>query len=157
MRRELRWSRKIPDTAAKDAKKYYLSAIFFPTYHFDYEKRRAAMAGVEGTLWQMTEGELAVLAEDGSDLTEVAQEALQAVIAERGLDIQLKLEPPAQLPGHPPEDGALVILGWAENAEQAGRIMTVLAAAGISSFLNVEVREGDLKTCSCSVGGRIRG
>jgi DNA-directed RNA polymerase subunit M/transcription elongation factor TFIIS len=94
---------------------------------------------------QMTEGELAALAEDGSDLTDVAQEALQAVIAERGLDIQLKMEPPAQLPGHPPEDGALVILGWAENAEQAGRTMKILAAAGIPSFLNVEVLEGDLK------------
>lgn len=94
---------------------------------------------------QMTEGELAVLAEDASDLTEVAQEALQAVIAERGLDVQLKMEPPAQLPGHPPEDDDLVILGWAENAEQAGRVMAALTAAGISSFLNVEVREGDLK------------
>jgi len=94
---------------------------------------------------KMTEDELAALAEDGSDLTDVAQEALQAVIAERGLDIQLKLEPPAQLPGHPPEDQALVILGWAENAEQAGRTMKTLAAAGIPSFLNVEVLEGDLK------------
>jgi DNA-directed RNA polymerase subunit M/transcription elongation factor TFIIS len=94
---------------------------------------------------QMTEGELAALAEDGSDLTEVAQEALQAVIAERGLDIQLKLEPPAQLPGHPPEDEELVILGWAETAEQAGRTMKTLTAAGIPCFLNVEVRAGDLK------------
>jgi ribosomal protein L37AE/L43A len=94
---------------------------------------------------QMTEGELAALAEDGSDLTDVAQEALQAVIAERGLDIQLKMEPPAQLPGHPPEDEKLVILGWPESAEQAARVMKVLTAAGISSFLNVEVLEGDLK------------
>lgn len=94
---------------------------------------------------QMTEGELAALAEDGSDLTDVAQEALQAVIAERGLDIQLKLGPPAQLPGHPPEDEKLVILGWPESAEQAARVMKVLTAAGISSFLNVEVLEGDLK------------
>jgi len=94
---------------------------------------------------QMTEGELAALAEDGSDLTDVAQEALQAVIAERGLDIHLKLEPPAQLPGHPPEDEKLVILGWPESAEQAARVVKVLTAAGISSFLNVEVLEGDLK------------
>ena len=94
---------------------------------------------------QMTEEELAALAQSASDLTEVAQEALQAVIAERGLDIQLKMEPPAQLRGHPPEDAELVILGWAENAEQAGRVMEALTAAGISSFLNVEVLEGDLK------------
>jgi rubrerythrin len=94
---------------------------------------------------QMTEDELAALAQAASDLTEVAQEALQAVIAERGLDIQLKMEPPAQLRGHPPEDKELVILGWAENAEQAGRVMEALTAAGISSFLNVEVLEGDFK------------
>jgi hypothetical protein len=94
---------------------------------------------------QMTEDELAALAQQAGDLTDVAQEALQAVIAERGLDIQLKMEPPAQLQGHPPEDEELVILGWAENAEQAGRVMEALTAAGISSFLNVEVLEGDLK------------
>lgn len=94
---------------------------------------------------QMTEDELAALAQDASDLTEVAQEALQAVIAERGLDIQLTMEPPAQLRGHPPEDEELVILGWAENAEQAGRVMEALTAAGISSFLNVQVLQNNLK------------
>jgi rubrerythrin len=94
---------------------------------------------------QMTEDELAALAQQADDLTDVAQEALQAVIAERGLNIQLKMEPPAQLRGHPPEDEELVILGWAENAEQAGRVMEALTAAGISCFLNVEVLEGDLK------------
>lgn len=104
---------------------------------------------------QMTEEELAVLAEEASDLTEVAQEALQAVIAERGLDIQLKMEPPAQLPGHPPEDQELVILGWAENAEQAGRTMKILAAAGIPSFLNVEVLEGDLKRAHAALENAI--
>ena len=55
------------------------------------------------------------------------------------------MEPPAPLRGHPPEDEKLVILGWAENAEQGGRVMEVLTAAGISSFLTVEVMEGDLK------------
>lgn len=94
---------------------------------------------------QITEDELAALAQGASDLTEVAQEALQAVIAERGFDIQLKMEPPAQLRGHPPEGAELVILGWAENAVQAGRVTEALTAAGISSFLNVEVLEGDLK------------
>ena len=94
---------------------------------------------------QMTEDELAAIAQDASDLTEVAQEALQAVIAERGLDIQLKMEPPAQLRGHPPEDAKLVMLGWPENAEEAGDAMEVLTAAGIPSFLTLEVRESDLK------------
>lgn len=94
---------------------------------------------------QMTEDELAALAQGAGDLTEVAQEALEAVIAERGLNIQLKMEPPEQLRGHPPEGEELVILGWAENVEQAGRVMEALTAAGISSFLNVEVLEGDFK------------
>jgi ribosomal protein L37AE/L43A len=94
---------------------------------------------------QMTEDELAALAQQAGDLTDVAQEALQAVIAERGLDIQLKMEPPAPLRGDPPEAEEIVTLGWAENAEQAGRAMEALTAAGISSFLNVGVLEGDLK------------
>ncbi|HEV8490826.1 MAG TPA: hypothetical protein VGR76_01095 [Candidatus Angelobacter sp.] len=94
---------------------------------------------------QMGEDELATLAQDAGDLTEVAQEALKAVIAERGLDIQLKIGPPEQLRGRPPEDEELVILGWAENARQAARVMEALTAAGISSFLNVEVLESELK------------
>jgi DNA-directed RNA polymerase subunit M/transcription elongation factor TFIIS len=104
---------------------------------------------------QMTEDELAALAQQAGDLTDVAQEALQAVIAERGLDIQLKMEPPAQLRGHPPEDEELVILGWAENVEQAGRVMKALTAAGISSFLNVEVLEGDLKRAQAALADAL--
>jgi hypothetical protein len=100
---------------------------------------------------QMTEDELAALAESAGDLTEVAQEALKAVIAERGLDIQLKMEPPAPLRGDPPEVEALVILGWAENAEQAGRTMKTLAAAGIPSFLSLEVRASDVKRAQAAL------
>jgi len=94
---------------------------------------------------QMTEDELAVIAQDASDLTEVAQEALQAVIAERGLDIRLKMEPPAPLRGDPPEAEGIVTLGWPQSAEEAGRAMEALTAAGISSFLKLGVLEGDLK------------
>jgi hypothetical protein len=99
----------------------------------------------------MTEDELAALAQDAGDLTEVAQEALQAVIAERGLDIQLKMEPPAPLGGHPPEDEKLVILGWPESAEQAASVMEALTAAGIPSFLHLEVLESDLKRARAAV------
>ncbi|HEY2914192.1 MAG TPA: hypothetical protein VGK21_12590 [Candidatus Angelobacter sp.] len=102
---------------------------------------------------QMTEGELAALAEDGSDLTEVAQEALQAVIAERGLDIRLKMEPPAPLRDNPPEAEEIVTLGWPQNAEEAGRAMEALTAAGISSFLKLGVLEGDLKRARAAVEG----
>ena len=45
----------------------------------------------------MTEGELAAIAERAYDLTEIAREALQAVLAERGFTVRLKLEPPAPL------------------------------------------------------------
>ena len=70
----------------KDEKKYYLSAIFFQTYHC------LPMESVDQQLWQlkenyarMTEGELGALAEDAYDLTTIAREALQAVISERGI------------------------------------------------------------------------
>jgi hypothetical protein len=93
----------------------------------------------------MTQDELAAIAQQASDLTEVAQEALQAVIAERGLDIRLKMEPPAPLRGDPPEAEEIVTLGWPQSAEIAGRAMEALTAAGISSFLKLGVLEGDLK------------
>jgi len=94
---------------------------------------------------QMREDELAAIAQQAGDLTEVAQEALQAVIAERGFDIRLKMEPPAPLGGDPPEVEKIVTLGWPQSAEIAGRAMEALTAAGISSFLKLGVLEGDLK------------
>jgi len=100
---------------------------------------------------QMTEDELAALAQSASDLTEVAQEALQAVIAERGLDIRLKMEPPAPLRGDPPEIEKIVTLGWPQSAEIAGRAMEALTAAGISPFLKLGVMEGDLKRAHAAV------
>jgi hypothetical protein len=94
----------------------------------------------------MTEDELAVMAQDASDLTEVAQEALRAVIGERGLDFELKMESPAQRRDHPPEeDDELVILYRLGTAEGASRAMEALTAAGIPSFLTLEVRESDWK------------
>ena len=90
---------------------------------------------------RMTEGELAAIAERAYDLTEIAREALQVVIMEKGVDIPIKMDPLAL----PPEDENLVIFGWPRGAEAAGASMKILAAAGIPSFLNVEVLEGDLK------------
>jgi hypothetical protein len=57
----------------------------------------------------MTEGELCALAENAYDLTEIARDALQAVITEKGLDLRLKLDPIAPLP---PEDEDLVVFRW---------------------------------------------
>lgn len=50
---------------------------------------------------QMTEDELSVVAEDAYDLTDPARETLQAEIARRGLNIELKTPP---LPAHTLDD-----------------------------------------------------
>ncbi|HWG39319.1 MAG TPA: hypothetical protein VN658_02125 [Candidatus Acidoferrales bacterium] len=84
----------------------------------------------------MTEDELGALAEQAYDLTDIAREALQAVITERGFTVQLKLKSPAPPPGEPPEDDeGLINFGWPENAEDARQTMGALSAAGIPSFL----------------------
>ncbi|HKD82204.1 MAG TPA: hypothetical protein VKH81_21105 [Candidatus Angelobacter sp.] len=90
----------------------------------------------------MTEGELYALAEEAYDLSEIAREALQAVIMEKNLDLQLKLDP---LAPRRPEDEDLVIFRWEPNIEEAGWTMKALAAAGIPAFLCVEVRGDDVK------------
>ncbi|HEX3091567.1 MAG TPA: hypothetical protein VHW72_03025, partial [Candidatus Angelobacter sp.] len=74
--------------------------------------------------------------------TEIAREALQAVITERGFSVRLKLEPP--VPSQP-EDEDLVIFCWPRSLEKADRMMKALAAAGIPSFLSLEVWADDLK------------
>ena len=90
---------------------------------------------------QMTDDELAGMAQDAGDLTEVAQEALRAVIVERGLNFQLKMEPRAQQQDHPPEqDDELVIFYGTDNAEWARSAIEALTAAGIPFFLTLEVR-----------------
>jgi hypothetical protein len=84
----------------------------------------------------MTEGELCALAEEAYDLTEIAREALQAVLSERGIAVRLKLEPPAPLRAEPPEDDeGLINFRWHWNAENARLTMGALSAAGIPSFL----------------------
>ena len=45
----------------------------------------------------MTEGELCALAEEAYDLTEIAREALQAVILREAYTVRLKLDPPPPL------------------------------------------------------------
>jgi len=91
---------------------------------------------------RMTEDELAAIAEKAYDLTEIACEALQAVIMEKGVDIRLKMDPIAPLPR---EDEDLVIFSWPPSAKDAWSIMKTLAAAGIPSFLSLEVWADDLK------------
>jgi DNA-directed RNA polymerase subunit M/transcription elongation factor TFIIS len=100
----------------------------------------------------MTEGELNALAEKAYDLTEIAREALQAVIMEKGVDVRLKIDPLAPLP---PEDEDLVVFRWELNIEEAGHTMKTLAAAGIPSFLSLEVRADDVKRAHAAMDREV--
>jgi DNA-directed RNA polymerase subunit M/transcription elongation factor TFIIS len=89
---------------------------------------------------RMTEDEICALADDAYDLTDIAREALQAVITEQGFTVRLKLEAPARPLAEPPDnddddDEGLIIYGWPDNAEDARLTMGALSAAGIPSFL----------------------
>jgi DNA-directed RNA polymerase subunit M/transcription elongation factor TFIIS len=100
----------------------------------------------------MTEGELCALAEDAYDLTEIAREALQAVLSQRGIAVRLKLEPtPSGSPHAEPPEEDLVVFSWPWSAEDAGRTMETLAAAGIPSFLSLEVRADDVKRAQAAL------
>lgn len=100
----------------------------------------------------MTEGELCALAENANDLTKIAREALQAVLSEKGITVRLRVEP---LP--PPLDKDLLIFGWPQSAEAAGRTMKILAAAGIPSFLSLDVRADDVKRSRAALDRAIYG
>jgi DNA-directed RNA polymerase subunit M/transcription elongation factor TFIIS len=100
----------------------------------------------------MTEGELNALAEKAYDLTEIAREALQAVIMEKGVDVRLKMDPLAPLP---PEDEDLVVFRWELHIEEAGHTMKTLAAAGIPSFLSLEVRADDVKRAHAAMDREV--
>src|SRR5215472_3473887 len=84
---------------------------------------------------QMTDDELAVMAQDAGHLTEVAREALQAVIAERGLNFELIMEARAQPRDHPSEDDELVNFYGTDNADWGRSAIEALTAAGIRFFL----------------------
>ena len=90
----------------------------------------------------VTEEELCALAENAYDLTEIAREALQAVLSQKGITVRLRLEPP--LPARV-EDEDLVIFRREQSVENARRTMQLLAAAGIPSFLSLDVRADDLQ------------
>jgi DNA-directed RNA polymerase subunit M/transcription elongation factor TFIIS len=91
---------------------------------------------------QMTEGELAALAEEAYDLTEIAREALQNVITEKGLDLRLKLHPLASVTA---EGEDLVVFCRPGSYEEIRRIKKILSADGILCFICMEVRGDDLK------------
>ena len=101
----------------------------------------------------MTEGELCALAEKAYDLTEIAREALQAVIVEKGIDLQLKMDP--LMPPPPPEDEDLVIFRRETNLNETVLAMRALDAAGIPSFLCLEVRAADVKRAHAALDRAI--
>jgi hypothetical protein len=89
------------------------------------------------TYSQMTEEELCAVAEDAFDLTPVAREALQAIISDRHLAIQLKTAPP--LPEDPdltaPDEDGLVYLCPVWSEDGARRVQELLNTESIPSYL----------------------
>jgi DNA-directed RNA polymerase subunit M/transcription elongation factor TFIIS len=83
----------------------------------------------------MSEDELSAVAEDAYDLTPLAQEALQAVIRERGFTIHVKttkpLAPPA--PGHS-DDSDLEVNSWVANMDEARQVKATLNEGGVPCF-----------------------
>ncbi|MGB9122816.1 MAG: hypothetical protein WCE73_19525 [Candidatus Angelobacter sp.] len=96
------------------------------------------------TYRHMTEEELGRVAEDAFDLVPTAREALQAVISERGLKIQLATAPPPapELPEYKDdtEDSAheLVCVRTVRNESEAKQLKALLDANFIASCLGPE-------------------
>lgn len=86
---------------------------------------------------QMTEEELCAVAEDANDLTPIAKETLQAVISERGLNIQLKTAATSledQALAAPDNDGLVYLCPvWSEAG--AKHVQDLLNAESIPSYL----------------------
>jgi len=104
------------------------------------------------TYRHMTEEELGRVAADAFDLVPIAREALQAVVAERGLKIQLAAAPPAPEPTKSsdgngfvdaPEDSEdpdykLVRVRTVRNESEAKQVKALLDARFIASCLGPE-------------------
>jgi DNA-directed RNA polymerase subunit RPC12/RpoP len=88
----------------------------------------------------MTEGEIDALAEEAYDLTEIAREALQAVIKEKVITVRLALKPPLLR-----DEDDLVIFRWPRSYEEIGYTIKILAAAAIPYFICLQVRGVDLR------------
>jgi DNA-directed RNA polymerase subunit M/transcription elongation factor TFIIS len=91
----------------------------------------------------MSDDELEAVANDGWELTDVAQQTLQSEISSRGLKIQLKAAPPPSQPPEPseaaddfdPADLDLVVAQRAWDLSAARQTKDTLDAAGIPSYL----------------------
>jgi hypothetical protein len=92
------------------------------------------------TYSQMREEELRRVAEDAFDLTQIAREALQSVIAERGLKIQLAEAPPPPEPTLSDAEAELdlVTVCQVKSDADARRAKSILDANFIASCLGPE-------------------
>ena len=127
------------DLPQRTQRKYYLFAIFFRHIISPMESVDQQFRQQKENYAHMTEEELCALAEEAYDLTEIAREALQAEISERGLNIQLKAEPeqeptPAPAFAGPPEGTALQEYGWFYSLGEAKQAKDVLTNAGIPCY-----------------------
>lgn len=105
----------------------------FPVDHIDQEDEWQQFKETYGL---MTEDELSAVAEDAYDLTPTAREVLQAEIAARGLDIQLRTTPGVTPPDIDAGDLVWVYQLWDEY--EANQAKSILDAASIPSFLGPE-------------------
>lgn len=81
---------------------------------------------------KLEDGELAKIASEAQDLTEIAQEELSAELAKRCLSLPPKLSPPPVMPVDTP---APVLLRRYSDLPQAILAKSILDSAGIESFL----------------------
>jgi DNA-directed RNA polymerase subunit M/transcription elongation factor TFIIS len=102
----------------------------------------------------MADEELEAMAQEASDLTDIAQKVLQAEIARRHLAIEVRLNAPGQdesaieeedrLPeGYPegfnPEDWGLISFSHVDNIEEARKLKASFDDAGIPSYYGPDV------------------
>lgn len=89
---------------------------------------------------RMMDGELEVIAESAYELTDIAREALQSAITERGLNVALKTtrpDVPSVLPDapEPPDDDELMPFGWMMDPEELKKFKEELAAVGTACYI----------------------
>jgi len=109
------------------------------------------------TYTQMTEEELRRVAEDAFDLMPVAKEALQSVIAARGLKIQLGEAPPREEPqnvGDSEEHRELKTICQLKSELDARRAKSILDAKFIASCLGPD-NIADLENFKGSFAGGV--
>lgn len=112
-----------------------------------------AWRSLEETYSQMSEEELGELAAKSYELSDIAQQALQAQLSSRGLPIEIVKAPPVSLRSPDsdreprgnlnPTDLDSVRVTWTRDAAGADRYLQALEEAGIPAFLEVHVRDID--------------